>query len=185
MQTRRAFLKTFAMSVASVALMESPTTFADLAGRKDLPLHYWNALVLERNGHLLRLNINNRQDYMAACYLLRDTHVNQSALAHPWLLHTLSFLQALVAQYHSHEPWIINSGFRTPHTNKQVGGAEHSYHLANTRGFFHAADVRTKHVSASIINKYALATRQGGVGVYLKSDFVHIDVGPPRSWSDI
>jgi len=183
MQSRREFLKTFSLGIAGLALMD--TASADMAGRKDLPLQLWSALVLERNGQILKLNINNQRDYMAACYLLRDTHADKSALAHPWLLRTLSFLQAIVAEYHAHEPWIINSGFRTSTTNKHVGGAEHSYHLANEHGIFHAADIRTKHTTAAVINKYALATKQGGVGFYLKSDFVHVDVGPPRSWSDV
>lgn len=96
MQSRREFLKTFSLGIAGLALMD--TASADMAGRKDLPLQLWSALVLERNGQILKLNINNQRDYMAACYLLRDTHADKSALAHPWLLRTLSFLQAIVAE---------------------------------------------------------------------------------------
>jgi uncharacterized protein YcbK (DUF882 family) len=183
MMTRRAFLKQCSIGVASLSLIESVN--ADSDGRKNLPLQNWSSLLLMRNGQQLKLDLNQHRHYMAACYLLRDTQANISALAHPWLLRTLSYLQATVAQYHTYEPMIINSGFRTPHTNHHVGGAESSFHLANERGVFHAVDISTKQTSASLIGKYALAIQQGGVGVYHKSNFVHIDVGAPISWSDI
>ena len=45
-----------------------------------------------------------------------------------------------------------------------------------------AADVRINGVQLEHLQKAALNLRRGGVGLYPKSGFVHIDVGPVRRW---
>ncbi len=182
---RREFLRLFSACVAGASTLGFGDTFADADGRKDLPMRNFRALVLKRGDDLLRLDLGTQRDYAAACYLLRDVRARKMAHAHPWLLHTASLLQTLVAQAHGFEPLIINSGYRTRHTNTLVGGAGHSYHMANERGYFHAMDVRMHGVPVETLSRYALAIQQGGVGKYHNKGFVHIDVGPPRVWVDV
>lgn len=177
---RRDFLKILVAGAAVIAdEAVSETT------RRALPMAKFRALYLKRGGDSLLLDVGTARDYAAACYLLRDTLANMSAKVHPWLLHTASLLQTVAAKSGKHEPLIITSGFRTLHTNTLAGGAKKSYHMANPRGFFHAMDVHMQHTSIDVLAKYALAIGQGGVGEYDKKGFVHIDVGPPRTWGDI
>lgn len=80
------------------------------------------------------------------------------------------------------EPFELLSGYRTKATNRQLrrqsrGVAKHSLHM-----YGKAADVRLKGFSSSNIAKAARICKSGGVGVYRRSGFVHIDCGKIRSW---
>lgn len=78
-------------------------------------------------------------------------------------------------------PIVINSGYRSPERNAQVGGAKNSYHVKGM-----AADIRPCHGKdfdkelgrlKTICNRHC----DGGVGFY--PTFVHIDIGPNRRWN--
>jgi uncharacterized protein YcbK (DUF882 family) len=73
-------------------------------------------------------------------------------------------------------------GYRCPATNAWLrkvswGVAKHSLHLTGQ-----AVDIRHNDVSTRSIRDTALALRQGGVGYYPRSDFVHVDTGAVRHW---
>lgn len=67
----------------------------------------------------------------------------------------------------------INSGYRTPQYNTKVGGVAHSQHCYGT-----AADITVKGQTPAAVAAYArqLMPDWGGVGVYAKKGFTHIDV---------
>lgn len=76
-------------------------------------------------------------------------------------------------------------GYRTPWSNNflrtrsaQTGVAEHSQHMLAK-----AIDIRVPGVSTVTLRNAALALHAGGVGFYPVSQFVHVDVGPIRTWS--
>ena len=77
---------------------------------------------------------------------------------------------------HFGKPVTINSAYRTPTKNKQVGGATYSQHLYGT-----AADISIKGVSPKDVAAYAetLLPNKGGIGIY--STFTHIDVRATKS----
>lgn len=80
------------------------------------------------------------------------------------------------------EPYMLVSGYRSPETNAMLrsrsgGVAKNSLHL---RG--QAADLRLQSRSVSQMARAATACHAGGVGRYTRSDFVHMDCGPVRSW---
>lgn len=188
---RRDFLKLLSASMllvpdAALSNQRHHRDFKSLgSNRRELPMQRFNALLLERQGTKLHMDISKPRDYFAACYLLRDVLANQPARAHPLLLHTAALLQAMVAKSHSHEPLIVTSGYRTQATNKKVGGAAHSYHMKDQFNFFKAMDFHMKNTPISVLANYALTVRQGGVGIYKNKDFLHIDVGDPRIWVDV
>ena len=80
------------------------------------------------------------------------------------------------------EPYMLLSGYRSPQTNAMLrsrssGVARNSLHMKAQ-----AADLRLQSRSVSQMAKAALACSAGGVGRYSRSNFVHMDCGPVRSW---
>jgi uncharacterized protein YcbK (DUF882 family) len=79
----------------------------------------------------------------------------------------------------------IVCGYRTPWSNNflrtrsaETGVAEHSQHMLAK-----AIDIRVPGISTVVLRNAALALHAGGVGFYPVSQFVHVDVGPVRTWS--
>lgn len=80
------------------------------------------------------------------------------------------------------EPYLLLSGYRSPATNAALasrsrGVASNSYHI---RGM--AADLRLSSRSTVQMAAAATACNAGGVGKYGRSNFVHMDCGPVRTW---
>lgn len=76
----------------------------------------------------------------------------------------------------------VISGYRSPATNDMLrhqgqGVAQRSLHLTGQ-----AIDVRLSGVQTRALRGAAIAMRQGGVGYYPESDFVHLDTGRVRAW---
>lgn len=73
-------------------------------------------------------------------------------------------------------------GYRSPQRNaalrkrnKRV--AKESYHIDGM-----AADIRIPGVPAKKLRDFARSLEAGGVGYYPKKGFIHVDVGPVRTW---
>lgn len=80
------------------------------------------------------------------------------------------------------EPFLLLSGYRTSRTNSMLRSksrsvAKDSYHVKGM-----AADLRLRSRSVGQIARAGLSCRAGGVGRYSRSNFVHLDCGPIRSW---
>jgi uncharacterized protein YcbK (DUF882 family) len=75
---------------------------------------------------------------------------------------------------------VVLSGYRTPETNAAVDGAGDSQHLRAG-----ALDVHVPSAQLAGFGEAALALGRGGVGVYERRGFVHIDSGPVRRWGDV
>lgn len=80
------------------------------------------------------------------------------------------------------EPYTLLSGYRTPRTNAAIrarggGAAQNSLHMKGQ-----AADLRLRSRSVSQMAKAAKSCNSGGVGTYARSNFVHMDCGPIRTW---
>jgi len=80
------------------------------------------------------------------------------------------------------EPYMLLSGYRSPRTNAMLrsrssGVARNSLHMTGQ-----AADLRLASRSVSQMARAATACAAGGVGRYSRSNFVHMDCGPVRTW---
>lgn len=80
------------------------------------------------------------------------------------------------------EPYMLLSGYRSPQTNamlrsKSRGVAKNSLHMQGQ-----AADLRLASRSVGQMARAAAACSAGGVGRYSRSNFVHMDCGPIRTW---
>ncbi|ARC88767.1 DUF882 domain-containing protein [Rhodovulum sp. MB263] len=100
----------------------------------------------------------------------------------PMDLRNLDILAAAHGLMDVREPYMLLSGYRTAQTNAMLrahssGVAKKSLHMQGQ-----AADVRLKSRSVDQIARAAGACHSGGVGRYSRSNFVHMDCGPVRSW---
>lgn len=80
-------------------------------------------------------------------------------------------------------PWRVLSAFRTDRTQNEIKrvnrtAAQSSFH---TQG--RAVDVALADRTAGAIAAVARSERIGGVGLYRRRGFVHLDNGPLRKWS--
>lgn len=111
--------------------------------------------------------------------LLRDHRANESTRMDPKLYDIVYKLKEKLNFKGEVE---IISGYRSPKTNAKLraagrGVARRSYH---TRGM--ALDIRMPGVPLAKLRQAAINLKAGGVGYYRKSNFVHVDTGPVRSW---
>ncbi len=74
-------------------------------------------------------------------------------------------------------PLLITSAYRSPEHNKAVGGAKNSYHMKGV-----AFDVRMENQDPHAFELAAREVGFRGVGYYTKQGFMHIDIGPERTW---
>ncbi|MDJ0822841.1 MAG: DUF882 domain-containing protein [Paracoccaceae bacterium] len=112
-------------------------------------------------------------------YFMRDWRTNDVKNID---LRTVDLMTAAHNLMDATEPYLLISGYRSPKTNAMLrsrsrGVAKNSRHL---RG--QAADLRLSSRSVHQMARAASACRAGGVGRYSKSNFVHMDCGPVRSW---
>ena len=95
---------------------------------------------------------------------------------------TIDIMAASHALMDTSEPYMLLSGYRSPATNRMLrsrssGVARNSLHMKGQ-----AADLRLKSRSVSQMARAAAACNAGGVGKYSRSNFVHMDCGPVRTW---
>lgn len=111
--------------------------------------------------------------------IMIDRRSNQTTKMDVSLIDTLHQIYTLSG---SSEPMDIICGYRSPKTNAKMsrahnGVAKHSFHTLGQ-----AADINIKDVPLSRLREIALSLNAGGVGIYPRSGFVHVDVGPVRQW---
>jgi len=116
-------------------------------------------------------------------YFLRDHRTGDTSDYDPREFDTLHALMTRLGRPNG----IIDivCGYRTPWSNNYLrtlgpstGVAEHSQHMLAK-----AIDIRVPGVRTAALRNAALALHAGGVGYYPVSQFVHVDVGPVRTWS--
>lgn len=112
-------------------------------------------------------------------YFMRDWRTGD---VHDIDLRTIDILAACHNLMNASEPYMLLSGYRSPQTNRLLrsrsrGVAKNSRHMKGE-----AADIRLASRSVGQMFKAATACRGGGVGKYSRSDFIHVDCGPVRTW---
>ena len=112
-------------------------------------------------------------------YVLRDFRTGDVRSIDPALLDLLHGLRVAMG---SDQPVHVISGYRSPATNAMLarrsnGVAKNSYHVKGM-----AIDLRLPDRRLADVRTAALALAGGGVGYYPRSDFVHMDTGPVRTW---
>jgi len=174
---RRRFLR-WGMAAAAAAMpvpawagtlgtAERRLSFSNLHTGEKLTAVYWSNGAYERNA-VGEIN-----------HVLRDFRTGD---VHPIDLRLLDLLHVLQRTVKSRSPFQVISGYRSPATNAKLASASHgvarrSYHMQGM-----AIDVALDDRTLSSLRDAALGLKAGGVGFYPKPGFVHVDVGPVRSW---
>jgi len=76
-------------------------------------------------------------------------------------------------------PLIVRSSYRSPEHNRAVGGAKASKHLEGA-----AFDIAMRNHDPQAFEAAARAVGFKGFGFYPRSGFIHIDLGPARTWGE-
>jgi len=133
----------------------------------DLDLvYYLNGIFI--NDNLSKLN-----------FLMRDRRANIATQMDTTLYDILYSVKTVLG---TDEPVHVLSGYRTPETNARLRKrskrvAKFSLHMEGR-----AADIYIPGFSVRQVHEAAMSLKAGGVGLYAKSNFVHIDTGNVRYW---
>lgn len=178
--SRRTFLRmigglTAGLAVSSSALAKLPSPKSAQRKMSFYHLHTGESLEASTyaNGDF------SIQSLREVNHLLRDHRTDEVIDIDTQLLSLLGDLQQLLG---TSKPFHIISGYRSPKTNNMLsqnstGVAKKSLHMQGK-----AIDIRIPGVDIKHLHKGALALKSGGVGLYSRSDFVHLDVGRVRYW---
>jgi hypothetical protein len=77
------------------------------------------------------------------------------------------------------KPLIVRSGYRSPSHNRAVGGVPASKHMLGT-----AFDIALSNHDPLAFEAAAREVGFLGFGFYPRSGFMHVDLGPARSWGE-
>ena len=175
---RRRFLQLGLSTVAGLAAVPALAAVPDLKGLRGLV--FYN-LHTDEKLHVTYWR-DGRYDRAAFGKIDRVLRDHYSGDTHPMNARLMDLLFDLQHRTGNHGPIEVVSAYRSPRTNMMLaqmsdGVARQSYH---TRGM--AIDLRMPGTSLHKVYNTALGMRRGGVGYYPDSEFVHVDVGPVRTW---
>lgn len=128
----------------------------------------------------LRDNILQPEGMKTLNHVLRDWRSGEVWDMDPQLF---DLLYALRRRVDSNRPFDLISGYRSPGTNAALaakgngGVAKRSLHMQGR-----AIDIALPGRDLKALHKAALGLQAGGVGLYSKSGFLHVDTGRVRTW---
>lgn len=112
-------------------------------------------------------------------HILRD---HRSGIVSQMDVELFDLLYTIRTKMDSTKPFHVISGYRSPTSNAKLrdhssGVAKKSLHMQGK-----AIDINLPGRHLAELKKTAMALKQGGVGYYPESNFVHVDVGRVRYW---
>jgi uncharacterized protein YcbK (DUF882 family) len=112
-------------------------------------------------------------------WVLRDPHIDEATPMDPRLFDVLHH----VAQQMDATPhYEVISGYRSPETNAANARKSRRVSRASLHMSGMAADVRMPGRDSMGLARLAANMQIGGVGLYRRDGFVHLDCGPARRW---
>jgi uncharacterized protein YcbK (DUF882 family) len=116
----------------------------------------------------------------AISHLMRD---HRSGAVRRIDTNLLDFLWLVRRRLGSAEPWRILSGFRAPATHAALQRSDRNAARRSLHVEGRALDAALADRTAVAVARAARRERHGGVGLYARRGFVHLDSGPVRYWS--
>ncbi|MEJ2641789.1 MAG: YcbK family protein [Desulfosarcinaceae bacterium] len=178
---KRRFIK---LSSQALLLSLLPNTLQAAVRSSEIPEPRKLAFYNIHTEEFLETYYHDGLDYLPASlarinYLLRDFRTGDIVPIDTKLLDTLHHIHCKIGNCGT---FSVISGYRSPATNAMLrrittGVAKNSYHMKGK-----AIDIRLRGCPTHKLRDICLQVHAGGVGYYPKSNFVHVDVGPVRSW---
>lgn len=179
--SRRSLLRIFAASTV-VAAPTYAKAFGFLKGAGDVRrVHMYSGRSGETVNAIYWVDGNYIPEVVKEIsHFMRDLRADSTIPMNP---HNMDIIAATHHMLDTKEPYMLLSGYRTPATNAMLrsesrGVAKNSLHMKGM-----AADLRLKSRTVSQMAAAAQACSAGGVGHYYRSNFVHMDCGPVRTWA--
>jgi uncharacterized protein YcbK (DUF882 family) len=175
---RRQFLS-FA-TAAAATLIASPAIARPTIRKPERAISFYNIHTGEAvNGVYWAEGRYDRSMLTSINRVLRD-HRNDAI--HNIDIQVIELLTRLRSRIGITRPFHVISGYRSPESNAMLasmsdGVASHSLHMEGK-----AVDVRVEHMSPVSLGRVAKGMKSGGVGIYRRSNFVHVDCGKVRTW---
>ncbi len=121
-----------------------------------------------------------KQDVARFNHFMRDHHNGQIGSMDPnLLLHLLSLQQVLEVKDTAFE---VLSAFRSHQTNAKLRRRSKRVAVKSMHLKGQAIDIRLPGVKLADLHAAALDLKVGGVGLYRRSKFIHLDTGRVRRW---
>nr|WP_246525853.1 DUF882 domain-containing protein [Neoroseomonas oryzicola] len=111
--------------------------------------------------------------------VLRDPSMDETTPMDPRLFDVLN---VVATRLDSDESFEVISGYRAPETNAARARQSRRVSRVSLHMSGMAADVRLPGRQAIAIARLAADMQIGGVGLYRRDGFVHLDCGPARRW---
>ena len=112
-------------------------------------------------------------------WLLRDPSMEEATPMDPRLFDVMA---TVARQMDANEGYEVISGYRAPETNAARARESRRVSRASLHMSGMAADVRLLGRDSMGMARLAAEMQIGGVGLYRRDGFVHLDCGPARRW---
>ena len=184
---RRNLLKLGIGAMASASLIAAPALAhaADLAAAQ-APAGGLRCVAMDNlhTGETMEAVYWEQGDYIPDVLDAVNNHLRdfRTGDVHPIDPRLLDLLDQISDRVQTKARFQVISGFRSQATNAMLHeqSAEVAKKSLHTQGM--AIDVRLPDVALEHLHNAALSVCAGGVGFYPESNFVHLDVGPVRTW---
>lgn len=113
-------------------------------------------------------------------WLFRDPSAEEATPMDPRLF---DLLHTMAQRLDANEPFQVISGYRAPETNAAHATQSRRVSRVSLHMSGMAADVRLPDRDSMGLARLAAEMQVGGVGLYRRDGFVHLDCGPARRWS--
>ena len=112
-------------------------------------------------------------------WVFRDPSLEQATPMDPRLF---DVLHTVARQLDATDAFQVVSGYRAPETNEARARASRRVSRVSLHMSGMAADVRLPGRDSTAVARLAAGMQVGGVGLYRRDGFVHLDCGPARRW---
>ncbi len=112
-------------------------------------------------------------------WVLRDPGMDEATPMDPRLFDVLAAVQTRMG---SDENWLVISGYRAPETNAARARQSRRVSRVSLHMSGMAADVQLPGRASLQLARVAAEMQLGGVGLYRRDGFIHLDCGPARRW---
>jgi uncharacterized protein YcbK (DUF882 family) len=112
-------------------------------------------------------------------YILRDHRTGEIK---PIDIRLLDLLCAISLKLNTRSPFHVISGYRSPSTNAMLRKKSRRVAKNSMHVWGKAVDIRLPKFKTALLRRTSMNLKQGGVGYYRRSNFVHVDVGQVRYW---